>query len=281
MKEMTGFFKRDGTRLLMQAGIAVAAALLVPFLARADQSSFPCYVTPNVTISVGSSATGVLEYVTVKPGSLVKAGQVLARLESSFEEAEVDVAKAKAEMAAPLAKAEIQTAFSERKVNRAQELSKTSAIGRHELDEAETEQHLARTAQREALEYNHLSEVELKRARTVVDLRTVRSPIDGVVVDVLLFPGELVKQAPIMTIAQLDPLRVQLVVPAATMHRLRTGMAADVRLDWHESKTHQAKVVLINPVLEPATRTVVLHLELPNPGHQIPPWLSCAATFSP
>jgi multidrug efflux pump subunit AcrA (membrane-fusion protein) len=98
---------------------------------------------------------------------------------------------------------------------------------------------------------------------------------------VLLFPGELVKQAPIMTIAQLDPLRVQLVVPAATMHRLRTGMAADVRLDWHESKTHQAKVVLINPVLEPATRTVVLHLELPNPGHQIPPWLSCAATFSP
>src|SRR6476620_10328299 len=153
MKEMTGFFKRHGTRRLMQMGIAIAAALLIPFPARAEQSSFPCYVTPNVTISVGSSATGVLEYVTVKPGSLVNAGQVVARLESSFEEAEVDVAKAKAEMAAPLAKAEIQTAFSERKVSRAQELSKTSAIGRHELDEAETEQHLARTAQREALEY--------------------------------------------------------------------------------------------------------------------------------
>jgi len=240
-----------------------------------------CRIQPNATVSVGSSVVGVLDSVTVNQGDYVKAGDVIARLESRLEEAEVAVAQAKADMVGPVQKAQVQIDFSGRKVTRAKDLSKTSAIAQHEVDEAETEHRLAEVSQREALEQKRLAELELKRAETALSLRTIRSPIAGVVVDRLLFPGELVKQSPLLTIAQVDPLRVEVVAPASMLNKLKPGMRADIRVDWNGATPYQAKIAQINPVIEHATGTVAVQLELPNPQHRIPPGLGCSVTFVP
>lgn len=262
---------------------AFAVLALCASLSNTAHAAAPlsCRIQPNATVSVGSAVIGVLDSVTVNQGDSVKAGDVIARLESRLEEAEVAVAQAKADMVGAVQKAQVQMDFSGRKVTRAKDLSKTSAIAQHEVDEAETEHRLAEVSQREALENKRLAELELKRAETALGLRTLRSPISGVVVDRLLFPGELVKQSPVMTIAQVDPLRVEVVAPASMLSRLKPGMTADVRVDWNGSTAYQARIAQINPVIEHATGTVAVHLELANPQHRIPPGLGCSVTFVP
>ena len=124
-------------------------------------SDLPCLIKPDAMVVVGSPVAGILEQVTVEQGDLVQEGQVLAVLESSLEQSDVRVARAKADMDAAIKSTEVKTAFSRRKAARAKDLSKTSAIASHELDEAETEVLLAEAAHLEAQEHKRLAELEL------------------------------------------------------------------------------------------------------------------------
>jgi RND family efflux transporter MFP subunit len=249
--------------------------------AGAINSTLPCLIHPQTTVVVGSPATGVLETVKVSSGDLVKAGDVVAMLESSLEQAEVAVAQGKADMESAVQKSELQAAFSHRKVTRAKDLNRTSAIAQHELDEAETEERVAEVSHREALEHKRQAELELKRAETALALRTVKSPITGVVVERYFSPGELVKLAPILKVAQLDPLRVEAFAPASWLGKVKSGMRGEVRVESPGLGPFHAKVTVINPVVESAAGTFVVRLELPNPQHRIPAGVACTVKISP
>jgi len=249
--------------------------------AASTNSTLPCLIHPQTTVVVGSPATGVLETLKVNSGDLVKIGDVVAILESSLEQAEVAVAQGKADMESAVQKSELQAAFNQRKVTRAKDLNRTSAIAQHELDEAETEERLAQVSHREALENKRQAELELKRAETALALRTVKSPITGIVVERYFSPGELVKLAPILKVAQLDPLRVEAFAPASWVGKVKSGMRGEVRVESPGLGPFQAKVTVINPVVESAAGTFAVRLELPNPQHRIPAGVTCTVKFSP
>ena len=109
-------------------------------------SDLPCVVKPRVVVAVGSPIPGLLTELSVDQGDVVKEGQVLATLESSLEQAEVDVAKAKAEMEAAITSTQVKAEFSHRKAGRARNLTSSSAIASNEFDEAETEQRVTEAA---------------------------------------------------------------------------------------------------------------------------------------
>lgn len=273
--------KRTTSRLAVPIVRSLCVALLCFSAAVVEaKSELPCLVVPQVTLTVGTPVVGVLSSVVVNQGDVVKEGDVLATIESSLEQAEVALAKAKAEMDAAEKSTQMKAEFSLRKSVRAKDLGKTSAMAHHEVDEAETDERLAQVAHIEALENKRVAQLELERAKAALELRTVRSPITGVVVERFLSPGELVKQAPIMKLARLDPLIVEVLAPVSWLGKITAGMEGDVRLEWASPDLHRARVTVVNPVINSASGTFEVLLELPNQDYKIPAGLSCTVRFA-
>jgi len=241
----------------------------------------PCLILPYVEMSVVSPTEGLIETVAVERGDVVKKGQVLVTLEATREKAQQAVARAKAEQEAALKTSRVKEAFAARKVARATDLLKTSSIAQHELDEAETEKALAETAFLEASENKRLAELELHRATAELTLRTIRSPINGVVVDRLQHPGELAKRdPPILKLAQIDPLRVEIYAPLSMLNQITVGQQAEVRPSDQPGGVYAAKVTIVNRVVDSASGTFGVRLEIPNHDLKLPGGLQCTVKFN-
>lgn len=260
--------------------LTVAAGFYALTAPAAWATGMACVITPYDEISIGTPVEGLIQTVPVDRGDWVTKGQVILTLESSFEEATVALAKAKAEAEAALKSSQLKMGFTSRKLERAQELFKTNSIAQHEVDEAHTEKALAETAYREASEHKRQAELELHRATAALQLRTIRSPIAGVVVDRLLSPGEMARQqTPVMKLAQINPLRVEVFAPLSHLGKLKTGMKADVRPEGKGQPVYQAKVVVVNKVVDSASGTFGVRLEMPNQNNAISAGLACTVEF--
>jgi RND family efflux transporter MFP subunit len=259
------------------AAAACAAGLSQP----AGAAEVPCLILPYVEVSVVSPTEGLIETVAVERGDVVKKGQVLVMLEASREKAQQAVARAKAEQEAAIKTSRVKQAFAGRKVARATDLLKTSSIAQHELDEAETEKALAETALLEASENKRLAELDLQRANAELALRTVKSPINGVVVDRLQHPGELAKrEPPILKLAQIDPLRVEIFAPLSMLNQITVGQQAEVRPSDQPGGVYAAKVTIVNRVVDSASGTFGVRLEIPNHDLKLPGGLQCTVKFN-
>jgi membrane fusion protein (multidrug efflux system) len=235
----------------LAAGLTLAAAGFSPSLAA---EKLECMVAPYLEVKVSAAVSGVLEEVQVDRGDFVKKGQVLATLRSGVEKASYDLAKAK-------------VAFADRKVQRNKELYKKQMISIHEKDELETDLELLKLEAREA-------EERLKE-------RTILSPLNGVVTKRYFSPGEYVdiQQNPVISLAQIDPLRVEVAVPVEMYGKIKVGMTGQVEWEDPIGTVHPATVTVVDPVLDAASGTIGVRLELPNPRHQLPAGTKCTVTF--
>jgi len=100
-------------------------------------------------------------------------------------------------------------------------------------------------------------------------------------VDRLLSPGELARQTPVMKLAQINPLRVEVYAPLSLLGKLKAGMRADVRPEGKGQPVYQAKIMVVNKVVESASGTFGVRLEMPNPNNAISAGLACTVEFHP
>lgn len=210
-----------------------------------------CVVEPSLETNVGSPVDGVLEVVNVDRGDIVQPGQLLARLSSGVETAAVDYQSAKAE-------------FLGRKLARNKGMDTRQMIAPQELDEVATEQRLA--------------ELELRERREQLRLRSLVSPIRGVIVDRYRHLGDLVKQERIFRIAQLDPLHVEAIVPAQYFGRIKPGQTYGVKLQLTLTVV-KARVSTVDRIIDSASGTFRVRLMLPNPNFELPAGQRCAVNF--
>jgi len=238
-----------------------------------------CLMKPSMEVSVAAPVEGIIQDVSVDRGDWVSKGEVIVTLEASVEKAAVDLAKAKAEAEATIKSTQAKIAFSTRKLERATELYKSNSIAKHEFDEAQTEKIVAEMAHQEALENKRIAELEWQRATASLKLHTIHSPLSGVVVDRLLSPGELARQAPILKLAQINPLRIEVFAPLSLLGKLEPGMKADVRPDGRPASAYQAEITVVNRLVDSASGTFGVRLEMPNPNNAIPAGLPCTIKF--
>ncbi|WP_176698095.1 efflux RND transporter periplasmic adaptor subunit [Candidatus Nitrospira nitrosa] len=234
---------------------------------------------PYTEVSIGSPVEGIIQTVHVERGDWVTKGQAVVTLEASVERATVELAKAKAEAEATLKSIQAKMAFSARKLERATDLYKSNSIAKHEFDEAQTEKVLVETAYLEATEKKRIDELEWHRATAALNLRTISSPLTGVVVDRLLSPGELAGKMPILKLAQINPLRIEVFAPLSLLGKITLGMKADVHPEGGGSTTYQAHVTVVNRVVDSASGTFGVRLEMPNPNNALPAGLACTVKF--
>ena len=203
-------------------------------LARAEDqknsaAEFDCLIQPKMVLKLGTPVPGLISEVLVDRGAIVKKGDVVARLESSVEEAAVALARARADNEATVRSNLAKLEFQRRKDERAKQLGKTGAITFAAADEAETAMRVAQNEFDEAQVALQLAKLELTRASEVFKQRTIRSPINGVVVTRALGPGEYAfDQAHLLTVSQVDPLNVEVFVPLSQFGKIRLGASAEV-----------------------------------------------------
>jgi RND family efflux transporter MFP subunit len=245
-----------------------------------------CLIEPYEVVNLSSPVEGVLEMVHVDRGAIVKKGQIVAKLESNVEHATVTLARARAEMEAAIKSSEERLAFSTLKLTRSEKLLEKKLISVAELDEAQTEKRLAEMALVNAIDNKRLAELELQRANVALARHTIRSPITGVVVERFLSPGEYTSgqfktDSPILKIAQIDPLRVEVFAPLSMRGQIHVGMQAKVSIEAPINSSHDVRVTIVDRVVDAASSTFRVRLELPNPNHRIPAGLKCKVKFLP
>jgi len=242
-------------------------------------STFDCVIQPTEVVELSSPVPGIIDTIDVDRSDPVEKGQVVAKLESAVEQAQVELSKQQAGFDGEIVSKRASLDFARRNQQRTQKLFNKKAVPFHVLDEAKTDAILADTELRTALENKRMAELELERAEATLELRTVRTPISGVVVERLRSPGERVEDTPILTIAQLDPLRVEVIVPVGKFGTIKTGMRAEVTPELAKKRKYIAEVSIVDKVVDAASGTFGVRLELPNPGNFIPGGLRCSLTF--
>ena len=184
-----------------------------------------------------------------------------------------------AEANADLKAAASNREFTHKKKLRTEDLYKKNFVSQQTSDQAATEDQLADMKLKQAQEQQRVASQEYALAQAQLAQRTIRSPFTGVVVERYLSDGERVEEKPVLKVAAIDPLRVEVIVPAAYFSKLKTGMSATVKPEVNEAEPRGAKVIVVDRVIDAASNSFRVRLELPNPNYQLPPGLRCKVDF--
>lgn len=243
---------------------------------------YDCLIEPSQTVEVRSATEGIIEKVHVQRGDRVRAGQPLVQLESSVEAAAVQIARHKADAGGRVASAQGRLAYAEKKLQRSEALQSQNFLSVQARDEADAEKRILEAELREARESKELSTHEHRHAQEVLGRRTLRSPFNGVVLDRMLNPGDLAEagtgRKAILKLVQVEPLRVEVVLPLAAYGKLKAKTTAEVVPEGIEGK-YTATVTVIDSVFDSASGTFGVRLELPNAGGKVPAGIRCKVDF--
>lgn len=238
-----------------------------------------CLIEPQQVAEVGSPVVGIVQEMLVERGDRVVKGQVLARLRADVERAQVSVAHTRSQAEADEQAAVANVSFNRQKFERAQDLLNKKFISEQALDQARTEFDVAEQRLAQAREQRRIADRELGLAAAQLAQRSIRSPIDGVVAERYLSVGERIEEKPLVRIARIDPLKVQVVVPAALYGKIQPGGTASVQPQLPDTPLVNARVTLVDKVIDAPSNTFRVQLELPNPELAIPAGLRCQADF--
>ena len=267
------------TRMLL---VSLAALIQLPAVADdmlADQR-FDCLIEPLKVINVGSPVQGVIQSLAVERSQLINRGDVLAQIESGVEQASLAQAEVRARMDGEIKSRDADLELALQSKARIDELVERSMASSQQQDEAHAKVQVARMALQQAEERQTLAHLESKWAEKVLQRRTIRSPISGVVVEVQTNPGEFVYENPIMQVAQLDPLRVEVILPIEMFGTIEPGMLGVVFPEIG-GQSQSASITVIDRLMDPGSSTFGVRLELSNSDYAIPGGQRCEIAFTP
>lgn len=266
----------------LPALVALLGALPLAVAAQTAAAGFDCLIEPRQTVELRSPVEGLIAQVHAERGAMVRQGQVLVVLESEVEQAQLKLARHRGEMSGRINQAQNRVAYAQAKLARAEQLVRDSFVSAQARDEAATELRLAEAELQDAQEVQLQARLETQRTELQIRQRSLRAPFDGYVVDRLLNPGDLAEagtgRKPILKLAQLDPLRVEVLLPQALFGKVTVGHRATVQPEVGGAP-RAARAVVVDRVIDAASGLFGVRLALPNPGGQLPAGQRCKVTF--
>ena len=246
-----------------------------------DLSGYDCMIEPHSVTDLSTREEGVLEKVLVRRGDIVRKGQVVAKLESSLETIALDFAEARAKMKGDVESRQATLEYTQRQRDRVTELYEDKAISFNDKDKADTDVRLAETELQVALDNQRLMQIERDRSARRLELRSIRSPVDGVIVEILLVPGESVEDRAreIMVIAEVDPLNVEVILSAEQFGSVQAGTPAEITLLLPGEPVRSADVAVVDRTIDAASDTFRVQLQLENKDYAIPGGIRCDIVF--
>ncbi len=219
-------------------------------------------VEQSSTVQLTSQVNGDVIELPVKVGDLVKKGDLLMRLDDRLIQAQLEANRQYVEVA------NIKIKDQAKQVERQTALGKKSMGTPLELEQSE----IALADARQDLAKSTLS---LRQAEIDLEHAKITSPIDGIVLERLVNPGESTHRDQI--VLKLGSLNTVLVTPKLTeekMHSVQVGLAAEATFPAFSGEIFPGKIVKIDPNIDPVTRTFTAYLEIKNPDLRLKPGLS-------
>ena len=198
--------------------------------------SYTATVEPYKRNSISSSVPNRIKKIYVEVGDKVYAGQKLVDLDQ-----------------ANLAQQKLQLDNLELEYNRVKELFAVGGASQQQVDQLRTQYETTKTA------YGNLDE------NTVLV-----SPVNGVVTARNFDNGDMASGA-ILTVMQIQPVKVLVNVSESDFTKVKIGMSVDVNVEVYGDEVFKGKVSLIHPTIDPATRTFVTEINIPNTDSRIRP----------
>ena len=211
-------------------------------VARVTEQAVPQVVSYTATIEpykrnlISSSLPNRIKKIYVEVGDHVKAGQKLVDLDR-----------------ANLAQQKLQLDNLELEYNRVKELFAVGGASQQQVDQMRTQYETAKTS------YENLDE------NTVLV-----SPTNGVVTARNFDNGDMASGA-ILTVMQIQPVKVEVNISESDFTKVKLGMPVDVNVEVYGDEVFKGKVSLIHPTIDPATRTFVTEINIPNGDNRIRP----------
>ena len=238
---------------------------------------------PSRVIHIGAAADGLVSSVLVERGDMVHAGQVVAQLDVAVPKANANLARARANGEASRRVIEARVADIRRRLAQYESLLEEGFRTPDEVDQLRTELSIEELNLAREHEATALQVLELARAEALVKQGTVESPINGVVLERFLSPGEFFSKSgkgAVMTLAQLDPLFVELHVPVDLFDVIGVGTTATVQLDVPGKPRRSASVTVKERMVDTASRTFRVRLSISNPDNRLPAGMRCRVRFT-
>lgn len=233
------------------------------------------YVIPRERIEISPRFIGTVTWIGVKKGDTVKQGDVLVRLDDAEQRARVKEAEGRL----GVAKANRENAREEKK--RAQELFSGTHISRQELDAADR---ALSAAEAEVV----AADGALDLAKTYLDWCTIRAPIDGVILEKLVSPNELVTpqsfggsgpSTAFLAMADLADLQVEIDLNEADTPKVFMGQLCRISPEAYPDKVYAGRVAEIAPEANRAKGTLQIKVQVEKPDAFLTPELTAKVEF--
>ena len=251
--------------------------------AQAAEPGYACLIEPFQRIELRSSVEARIESIHVDRGSEVRRGQILVELDSAADKAALEGARYRAAMEGQLKSAESKLSGAKEKFRRRDELVAEKFIAAQDRDDALSDMQAAEASLVEAMDNRRLAAIEERRLHEMLEQRRIRSPFTGVVTERLQHVGEIAQTGEsaraILRLAQTNPLRVEVVLPVLLYGKLKPGLKVSVLTEAPLSAHYQATVAIVDRVVDSASGTFGVRLELPNPKGDIPAGVKCRVSF--
>lgn len=252
------------------------------------------------TVQVLAEVPGLTTQVAVEEGDWVKHDQLLAQLDDraarvQLERARVQLAEAKMaytslmrldrqDAALAMRNAELAAADAQEQYRRAESMARRGLISEEELDAKRTQKATADVALEQGrvrLEYKTIDDARFRYDRAKTELQeaglrlqytTVKAPIAGVVSQRHVVRGQYVNtQQHLFTIVDTTRILVRPFLPEKFSGRLQAGQAVSVEVEALPAQRFPARVKLISPVVDAASGTFKVTVELDKPPPQLKP----------
>lgn len=221
---------------------------------------------PKEQVDVTSKVTGRVEKAFVRIGDRVKTGDIIAELEDLELRQQVRRAAASLEVVkATLAQRKAELANAQADLGRSQQLMEQGLIPRQEFEGKQTSYKVVEAQVRLTEAQGEQAQAELSELNIRLEQMRISAPIDGEIAERFVDVGAVVSPAtPVVRMVNLSTLVTRANVPEREVSKLRVGNKAVVNVDAIGDHAYEGKVSRISPVLDAATRSVLVEVEIPN-----------------
>ncbi len=239
-----------------------------------------CLIEPGASSQVAAGSPGVLAKVMVERGDTVQRGQVLAVLDNDVEQALLRAAKTRSATLAGVVAAKAARDMARQKLSRTKKLEALSYNARLELELAQGELALAQSRLQLARDEHKASKNDFAVAQSQLARRQVVSPIDGIVADRLLNPGERADGRPIVRVIKLDSLRVEVILPSTQFGKVNTGMSGEITPQVANASKVTGTVEQVDRFIDAASGTFRARMTIENDDLSVPAGVRCQVKFA-